>query len=61
MLCEYKRYISMPQLVPFFFTYQVTLVFFALVILLFLFSKYILPNILSIYLGRFALSNRINV
>jgi len=50
----------MPQLVPFFFIHQILLVFFALALLLFLFSKYILPNILSIHLGRFTLSNKVN-
>ena len=50
----------MPQLVPFFFTHQIILVLFALMLLLVLFSKYILPNILSIFLGRFTLSDKIN-
>jgi Fungal ATP synthase protein 8 (A6L) len=50
----------MPQLVPFFFSHQITLVFFALALLLSLFSKYILPNILSIYLGRHTLADKMN-
>ena len=50
----------MPQLVPFFFVHQITLVFFALVLLLSLFSKYILPNILSLYLGRYKLADKMN-
>ena len=50
----------MPQLVPFFFIHQITLVFFALALLIAIFSKYILPNILSIYLGRFTLANKKN-
>jgi F0F1-type ATP synthase membrane subunit b/b' len=50
----------MPQLVPFFFTHQIILVFFALAFLLGLFSKYILPNILSIFLGRYTLGYKIN-
>lgn len=50
----------MPQLVPFFYTHQVTLVFFALALLLSLFSKYLLPNLLSIYLGRYTLANKMN-
>jgi len=50
----------MPQLIPFFFSHQIILVFSALAILLSLFSKYILPNILSIYLGRYTLSDKIN-
>jgi hypothetical protein len=48
----------MPQLVPFYFSHQITLVFLALALLLLLFSKYILPNILSIYLGRYTLSEK---
>ena len=50
----------MPQLVPFFFTHQIILVFFALSLLLLLFSKYFLPNLLSIFLGRYTLGNKIN-
>jgi hypothetical protein len=50
----------MPQLVPFFFTHQVVLVFFALILLLSLFSKYILPNMLSILLGRYTLADKMN-
>ena len=49
----------MPQLVPFYYSHQITLVFFALALLLVLFSKYILPNILSIHLARFILSDKI--
>jgi hypothetical protein len=52
--------LNMPQLVPFFFTHQITLVFFALALLLSLFAKYILPNILSIYLGRYTLADKMN-
>lgn len=50
----------MPQLVPFFFTHQIILLFIALTLLLILFSKYILPNILSIYLGRQTLGDKMN-
>jgi hypothetical protein len=50
----------MPQLVPFFFSHQIILVFLALGLLLSLFSKYILPNILSIFLGRNTLANKVN-
>ena len=53
----YIQFIIMPQLVPFFFAHQVGLVFLALALLLTLFAKYILPNILSIYLGRFTLGH----
>jgi len=50
----------MPQLVPFYYTHEVLFVFIALSILLSLFSKYILPNILSIFLGRSILGNKIS-
>jgi hypothetical protein len=50
----------MPQLVPFFFSHQIILVFLALTLLLSLFSKYILPNILSVYLGRYTLADKMN-
>jgi hypothetical protein len=50
----------MPQLVPFYYLHQITLVFFALILLLSLFSKYILPNILSIYLGRYTIADKMN-
>lgn len=51
----------MPQLVPFFFTYQISIVFFVLVVLLSIFSKYVLPNMLSIYLGRYTLGEKMNI
>jgi hypothetical protein len=50
----------MPQLVPFFYTHQIILVFFALGFLLLLFSKYFLPNILSIFLGRYTLGDKMS-
>jgi Fungal ATP synthase protein 8 (A6L) len=50
----------MPQLVPFFFFHQIVLVFLGLALLLSLFSKYILPNVLSIQLGRYTLANKMN-
>ena len=53
-------FIFMPQLVPFFFAHQITLVFLALALLLSLFSKYILPNILSIHLGKYTLADKMN-
>jgi hypothetical protein len=54
-------YIIMPQLVPFYFTHQIILLFIALALLLLVFSKYILPNILSIYLGRHSLADKMNI
>jgi len=53
-------FIYMPQLVPFFYTHQIILVFLALGFLLLLCSKYILPNILSIHLGRYTLGDKTN-
>jgi len=53
-------FINMPQLVPFFYTHQIILVFLALGFLLLLCSKYILPNILSIQLGRYTLGDKTN-
>jgi len=50
----------MPQLVPFFYAHQLIVVFAALTFLLVTFSKYILPNILSIYLGRYTLADKKN-
>lgn len=50
----------MPQLVPFFYTHQIILVFFALGFLLLLFSKYFLPNMLSIFLGRYTLGDKMS-
>ena len=50
----------MPQLVPFYYTHQIILLFIALALLILMFSKYILPNILSIYLGVYSLSDKMN-
>ena len=50
----------MPQLFSFFFSHQIILVFYALALLLSLFSKYILPNILSVFLGRYTLADKMN-
>jgi len=53
-------FINMPQLVPFFYTHQIILVFLALGFLLLLCSKYILPNMLSVLLGRYTLGDKTN-
>jgi len=50
----------MPQLVPFYYSHQIILVFLALTLLLSLFSKYVLPNVLSIYLGKYVLGDKMN-
>jgi len=54
------KFLILPQLVPFFYFHQVLLVFIALAVLLLFFSKYILPNMLSIHLGRYTLGNKLN-
>lgn len=43
---------NMPQLVPFYFINQVTFGFATLLIMLYLFSKYILPKFLELFLVR---------
>ena len=42
----------MPQLIPFYFLNQAVFVFFLLSLLIFIFSKYILPRILELYITR---------
>jgi F-type H+-transporting ATPase subunit 8 len=42
----------MPQLVPFYFLNQVTFGFALLLVMLYLFSKYILPKYLELFLTR---------
>jgi len=42
----------MPQLVPFYFLNQVTFGFATLLVMLYLFSKYILPKYLELFLTR---------
>jgi F-type H+-transporting ATPase subunit 8 len=43
----------MPQLVPFFFISQIVFTFSTLVIMIYLFSKYILPKFVRLYISRF--------
>jgi F-type H+-transporting ATPase subunit 8 len=42
----------MPQLIPFYFINEVTFGFIVYIIMIFLFSKYILPKLIRLYLGR---------
>lgn len=42
----------MPQLVPFFFINQIVFTFTLLTILIYVFSKYILPNIVRLFMTR---------
>ena len=46
----------MPQLVPFFFFNQVIFAFILLIILVYAFSKYILPKFVRIFLIRLSLT-----
>jgi F-type H+-transporting ATPase subunit 8 len=49
---EKSNIYNMPQLIPFYFLNQAVFVFFLLSILIFVFSKYILPRILELYISR---------
>ena len=44
--------INMPQLIPFFFVNQVVFTFAILTILVYAFSKYILPKFVRIFIAR---------
>jgi len=46
----------MPQLVPFYFVNQVTFAFILLVAMIYLFSKYILPRFVRLFLARLFIS-----
>lgn len=46
----------MPQLVPFFFVNQVIFAFILLVSMIYIFSKYILPNRLQLFITRLFIS-----
>lgn len=46
----------MPQLVPFYFLNQLTYGFLLLIILLVLFSQFLLPRILRLYVSRLFIS-----
>nr|QCW06956.1 ATP synthase F0 subunit 8 [Drechslerella brochopaga] len=46
----------MPQLVPFYFINQVTFVFIILMILIYVFSKFILPHIVRTFITRIYLN-----
>ena len=46
----------MPQLVPFYFINQVTFAFILLVIMIYVFSKYILPRFVRLFLTRVFIS-----
>ncbi|RYE15964.1 MAG: hypothetical protein EOP34_00915 [Rickettsiales bacterium] len=46
----------MPQLVPFFFINQVTFAFTILVVMIYVFSKYVLPRFVRLFLSRVFIS-----
>ena len=47
-----KMNTNMPQLVPFFFVNQVVFAFAVLTVLIYAFSKYILPRFVRIFISR---------
>lgn len=47
----------MPQLVPFYFMNEVVFAFSIIVLLTYVFSKYILPRIVSLFVSRLFISN----
>jgi F-type H+-transporting ATPase subunit 8 len=46
----------MPQLVPFYFINQVTFAFILLVVMIYVFSKYILPRFVRLFVSRMFIS-----
>nr|YP_010584212.1 ATP synthase F0 subunit 8 [Spathularia flavida]UZT67618.1 ATP synthase F0 subunit 8 [Spathularia flavida] len=46
----------MPQLVPFFFINQVTVAFVLIVVNVYIFSKYLLPRFVHLFLSRIFIS-----
>lgn len=52
----YVNFFIMPQLVPFFFVNQVIFAFVLLIIMIYMFSKYILPRLVKLFLSRVYLS-----
>lgn len=48
----------MPQLVPFYFLNQVSFAFFLLMVLVYVSSKYILPNFMLVQLARMFLASK---
>ena len=47
---------KMPQLTPFYFVNQITFVFAMLIIMLYVFSKYLLPKFVRIFCTRLFIS-----
>jgi len=46
----------MPQLVPFYFINQVTFAFVLLIVMIYMFSKYILPRFVRLFISRIFIS-----
>jgi len=46
----------MPQLVPFYFINQVTFAFILLIVMVYVFSKYILPRFVRLFMSRMFIS-----
>lgn len=46
----------MPQLVPFYFVNQVTFAFALLVVMIYVFSKYVLPRFVRLFVSRIYIS-----
>lgn len=51
-----KKEIKMPQLVPFYFVNEVTFAFILLIIMIYTFSKYILPRFVRLFISRMFIS-----
>jgi len=51
-LSIYNNIYIMPQLVPFYFINQVTFSFILLILMIYMFSKYILPRFVRLFLTR---------
>ena len=51
-----KKTIKMPQLVPFYFINQVTFAFILLGVMIYVFSKYVLPRFVRLFLTRVFIS-----
>lgn len=51
-MLEQQLYTNMPQLIPFYFVNQWTFTFVALVTMVYVFSKYILPMFTELFLTR---------
>lgn len=47
---------TMPQLVPFYFVNEVTFTFLTLIVIIYLFSKYILPRMIRLFSTRLFIS-----